>query len=123
MTQQLTHTEDPTTAIRQWQATLATLQQENVLLKGRLSTALQSEVSKTFLETAEYYHQRFLFKDQLMELLRHDITDLWQEVKMSLVHPKQHTWQERFLTLQKDMEKLEAEFHIMKTAFEASLHL
>lgn len=121
MTQEITHTEDPSAAIREWQAVLTSLKQENVVLKGRLSQVLQQEVSKAFLEKAEYYHQRFLFKDQLMELLRHDITDLWQEIKMSSLHPKQQGWQTRFAALEKDMDKLETEFNSMKAAFEQSL--
>jgi hypothetical protein len=121
MTQQHTPTEEATVAIRKWQAVLDILRQENNLLKSRLTQYLQQDTSKSFLETAEYFHQRFLFKDQLMELLRHDITDLWQEIKTPVQALKHPHWQTRFQTLEKDMDKLQTEFTLMKEAFDTHL--
>lgn len=121
MTQQHTPTEEATVAIRKWQAVLDMLRQENNLLKSRLTHYLQQDISKAFLETAEYFHQRFLFKDQLMELLRHDITDLWQEIKTPVQALKHPHWETRYQTLEKDMDKLQTEFTLMKEAFDAHL--
>lgn len=101
---------------KQWLVILDELRQLNIGLKNRLVSELKQEVTRNFIETAEYYQQKFVDKDQMVRLLRHDITGL---VEDSARMPEENlAWSERFYSLEKDMERLIAEFSRMKAGFE-----
>jgi hypothetical protein len=108
---------DTITYIRSWLSVLDDLRQENILLKSRLSNALQGEVSRSFIETAEDYQQRFIYKDQLIDLLRHELTDLLSE-KTGDRQEQLSIWQDRITLLEKDIQRLSLEFSLMKTGFD-----
>lgn len=111
------HNEEPASAeVRQWLAILDELRQMNILLKNRLVFALQQEVNRTFIEIAEQYHQQFIDKDQLIRLLRHDLTSLLEDGQRD--GGESPDWFARFFRLEKDMQRIINEFSGMKAAFE-----
>jgi hypothetical protein len=121
MKQFLNDQKDPLICIKEWLSILDGLRQENVLLKSRLSNALQQKVSRSFIETAEDFQQKFISKDQLIDLLRHEMTGLLERSVIIIKEEKANTFQSRYETLEKDMQRLITEFHLMKTAFGRSL--
>lgn len=99
---------------RKWQAVLTELRTENIQLKEQLSQAISQEVSAAFVEEAEQFQQRFLERDQVIDLLRHDINTLQQKISG---HTTTGGEDRQFTLMEKDMEKLICEFHQMKVSF------
>lgn len=106
--------------IRSWTTALEKLRQENVQLKNRLSTAIQQQVSRSFLDEAELFQQRFIDKDQVIDLLRHDIS--------LLARKSMHTGQKatessgnKARLLAKDIRTLVEEFNLMRDSFNQCL--
>ncbi len=103
--------------IRSWTTTLEKLRQENILLKNRLSVAVQQQESRTFLEEAESFQQRFVDKDQVIDLLRHDISILaWKNRQLVFAGIDKP-----LLLLARDIATLVAEFDQMREAFHRCL--
>jgi hypothetical protein len=100
-----------------WLRTLDYLQQENIHLKNRVVDLLQYDISSEFLDRVEYFHNKFLDKDPVLSLLRHDVTDLSMKMakKNNASPDKQLLKKEE--TLRKDMEKMEVEFNKLKSDF------
>ncbi|RXK86941.1 hypothetical protein [Filimonas effusa] len=119
MTNRINNKEPAPIEAKQWLVILDELRQVNILLKNRLVHALKQDVSRNFIETAEYYHQKFIDKDQLIRLLRHDITSLLEEHIDA--QDDSAPWLSRFFTLEKDMQRIISEFSGMKAAFETYL--
>ena len=60
-----------------WKRTLEFIRDENIQLKTRLSEIIrQNHADQQFLDTAEYYNARFLSEDEMLRLLRRDISEL-----------------------------------------------
>lgn len=99
-----------------WLKSLNELRVENIHLKDSLSQAISREVSHEFVEQAERFQQHFIEKDQVIDLLRHEIN--------MLVHKlagKGMTGEDECIILKKDTEQLIGEFHRMKTSFASFL--
>ncbi len=99
--------------IRIWTTTLEKLRQDNVCLKNRLSAAVQHTVSRSFLEAAEFYQQRFIDKDQIIDLLRYDISNLAHKSMQG----GQAVSELQVRHLAKDIDALVSEFNQMKDSF------
>ncbi|MFA6059134.1 MAG: hypothetical protein WC756_13100 [Taibaiella sp.] len=69
---------------RKWPAILNELRTRNVQLKEQLSQAIKGDVSLSFVEQAEIFQQKFVEKDQILELLRHDVRAMLDKL---LEHP------------------------------------
>lgn len=98
------------------------IMQENIILKDRLSNAVQQEVSKAYIERAENFQQRFIEKDQIVELLRHEINTLLMS-HYNHSHPQEEInhVRKRFLLLKRDIQKVKDEFDFLKSSFEEYL--
>lgn len=57
-----------------WKKTLAFMTEENIRLKSELSEILQKKIDKTLLPRAEEFNSGFLKHDDLINLLRNDIS-------------------------------------------------
>jgi hypothetical protein len=99
---------------RKWQAILSGLQMQNIRLKEQLSFAISHDVSLEFVEQAELYHQMFLDKDQLIDLLRHDMNVMLPEISQPEITDNAIR---QYIMLSKDIEKLISEFHQMEMSF------
>lgn len=98
------------------------IMQENIILKNRLSNAVQQEVSKAYIERAENFQQRFIEKDQIVELLRHEInTLLMSHYNHSHSQEEINLVRKRFLLLKRDIQKVKDEFDFLKSSFEEYL--
>lgn len=103
---------------RTWQFILNELRTENIRLKNQLSEAISHEVSPTFVERAEQFQQQFIEKDQVMDLLRHDINTMLYKVSD---YTGTDAEERQYTLLEKDIEKLIYEFHQMKISFSGFL--
>ena len=59
-----------------WKKLLGFMIDENVRLKNRLSEVLKDKFDKNLLVEAEGFQSRFIKEDQLVSLLRNDISEL-----------------------------------------------
>lgn len=100
--------------VETWLRTLDYLQQENIFLKNRVADLLQYDLNDAYLDKVEYFHNKFLDKDAVLSLLRHDISELCERFQNEV-------WDEsssnKAASLRRDMEKMEAEFSRLKAEF------
>ena len=59
-----------------WKRSLQYMMEENAFLKDRLSNMLKNGIDALALEQLEHFHSRFICEDQLLSLLRDDVSDL-----------------------------------------------
>lgn len=104
---------------KKWLATLHELKTENIRLKDQLSLTISGPVSPEFIDLAERFQQHFVEKDQVIDLLRHEINTLIPR----LAAPAQagDALLQQCRILERDMERLLHEFQQMQRAF-AALH-
>ena len=57
-----------------WKRNLAFMTEENIHLKSRLSEILKKKIDKTLLPSAEEFNSSFLKHDDLIKVLRNDIS-------------------------------------------------
>lgn len=57
-----------------WKRDLAFMTEENIRLKNRLSEILKKKIDKTLLPSAEEFNSSFLKHDDLIKVLRNDIS-------------------------------------------------
>ena len=57
-----------------WKRALVFMTEENIYLKNRLSEILKKKIDKNFLPRAEEFNNRFLKHDDLIKVLRNDIS-------------------------------------------------
>lgn len=102
---------------RKWLATLHDLKIENIRLKNQLSQTISGPVAPDFLEQAERFQQHFVEKDQLIDLLRHEINTLLP--RLSAPDQPADSYERQCIILAKDIDRLIHEFDQMKQAFTA----
>lgn len=100
---------------RKWLTTLNELRVENVRLKNQLSEAVSRKVSLDFVEEAERFQQCFVEKDQVIDLLRHDINTLMYELSEQEIITD--AAERQCVILEKDTAQLIFEFRQMKISF------
>jgi len=59
-----------------WKRLLGFMLDENIHLKNRLSEVLKDKFNKNLLEDVENFQSSFIKEDELIGLLRHDVTEL-----------------------------------------------
>jgi hypothetical protein len=59
-----------------WKRLLGFMLEENAYLKGRLSDLLKKEIDLDLLDTLETFQNRFVREDELISLLRDEVTEL-----------------------------------------------
>lgn len=62
-----------------WKRSLEFYKQENALLKYRLSEMVDKSEGDNFLQTAEYFQNEFLLKDEWLQRLSHSLQSI-QEI-------------------------------------------
>jgi hypothetical protein len=97
---------------------LQILQQDNVLLKNKLSEILKLNTRDGILEKAENFQTNFLLADERISFLRKDNTELGRQFlkatgdKSLIEELSQKQW-----LLKKQIRQEEREFNKMKSAF------
>jgi hypothetical protein len=91
------------------------LRAENIILKDQLSDAVRGEVSVAFVQTAEGFQQRFIEKDMVIDLLRHDLNKLQDGLSAGEWVPGEA--QRQCTVLDKNVQHLIHEFRQMKASF------
>ncbi len=104
---------------RKWLTILNELKSENAHLKNELSEMIKGRINIRFIEQAEWFQQHFVEKDQVIDLLRHEIRVL----PNNLSGPKIISDEEirQFTMLKKDIEHLTYQFQQMKASFKELL--
>lgn len=59
--------------IARWRSLLEHYRVENTILKNRLAAALDKNMNENKLASAEYFQNEFLRKDEIINILKHDI--------------------------------------------------
>lgn len=101
-----------------WLATLEGLKQDNIIMKNRLSDVLKKEVEHSFVEKAEFFQQLFIDKEQILDLLRHDITALEINLDKSGQDKSNDNLFEHAQLLENELMRVVFEFNQMKILFE-----
>lgn len=109
-----------------WERVLEFYKQENAFLKTRLSQVLDKNSVDDFLETAENFNNRFVFKDDYLASLLVDIRlqkDMLQKSikgdhsNDKLVHKYQNKLRTEMEKFEQDMSKLKNEFNKIVMSF------
>ncbi|BAV05798.1 hypothetical protein SAMN05421788_10860 [Filimonas lacunae] len=103
-----------------WKKKLELLLLENAVLKNRLAEVVNaSHATVPFLETAEEYQNRFMQKDDIINLMRQDITEFDKLLAQSLHHNKDmmRAIVQRQRRLRKELSLLESTFKNLKGQF------
>lgn len=108
--------------IREWLNIIVELRRENIILKNRLSDAVQGEVDRLFIEEAESFQQHFIDKDQVIELLRHDTTGLLTKINKPCIEGQNlNQLQKQAQALRRDILRIAEEFKQLKISFDRYL--
>lgn len=105
--------------IGKWRQSLYELRLKNSRLKDLLSEAIQREVQLSFIEQAEDFQQKFIDKDQVIELLRRDL---------NYISARAHTGayseddRQQLSVLDRDIRKFLHEFREMEHSFRTFLY-
>ena len=106
-----------------WRRLLEFYKQENAFLKTRLSQVLDNNTEKSFIETAEYFNNHFIFFDELIASL---LQDTRQQKDMLEISGKGDHNNDKLINkyqqkLRKEMEKFEKEAATLKHDFNSRL--
>lgn len=82
-----------------WQRTIEFFRQENALLKYRLSEIVDNTEENNFLQTAEYFQNQLLLKDEMLKKLIDDLQKYDRLIKNN------STSSERILKVHKSFRK------------------
>ena len=104
-----------------WKRKLADLLLENAYLKNRLAEKLnEGYTTRNFLELAEQYLNRFIRKDEIINLIRHDIT-VYDKLLTNSRY-KNNTLLEKLEQkndrMRRELQMLDTKFNILKTQFD-----
>ncbi len=106
--------------INAWHRILEFIKQENLYLKNRFATVIQSKIDKSFLEEAESFQNNFINTDTVLLLFKNDITKFEKQLSRSV---KDDSKGKEIAAIQKqygnDIEKLENEFLRLRASFNA----
>lgn len=106
-----------------WQHTLDYILQQNIELKNSLSAIDSRMIDADVLEQLEKFQNRFIEKDVLISLLRHDIISLEELLKNDYSNELQYLQIVRkHESLKKDIQRLEVEFILLKSKFNIFLN-
>lgn len=102
-----------------WKRTLAFMTEENIRLKSRLSEILKKKIDKALLPRAEEFNNSFLKHDDLIKVLRNDISgfdklltrDLFEDGEMIKVI------ESRLEIIRNNIKEAEERFSAMKLNF------
>lgn len=108
----------------EWKRTLELLLLENAYLKNRLAEIVNvSRTTMPFLEKAEDYQNRFMQKDEVINLMRKDITEFDRLLAQCTAENRDllKTIMHRQKSLRKELLLLESTFSSLKVQFQQML--
>jgi len=105
--------------IRQWQDRVEALRSENNSMKEHLTALIRQDVTPPLLERAEMFHQEFMNKDQIIDLVRHELA-MFPLREDGTLRPADEL---QYASLRKDINRLESELAQLKSAFSQYLSL
>lgn len=99
--------------VTSWQVILDEIKFENIRLKNLLAEAISKNVSRSFVEEAEAFQQKFLDKEQVADLLRHDISSMMAHTGDPVMTGLQSASLERdIVRLHTEITQLKSLFHV-----------
>jgi predicted RNase H-like nuclease (RuvC/YqgF family) len=101
--------------IEEWQRIISNLRLENTNLKNLISQTMQLNQKFESLEQAEYFLNRFIQKDQVLDLFRQDVNML--HGLMVVEGTTADAGITKFNELNKDLERLLGEMENLKLSF------
>ena len=100
-----------------WLRKVEGLQQENVQLKNRVADIIRQGVNNSAVEDVEHFLNSFINKDAVFALLRYDITEVLRKLSSTADSGQKGQLAARSENLQKDILKMETEFHRLRDDF------
>ena len=99
--------------LKEWQTQLEQLRLENNKLKNLLAKAISKEVSASFVEAAEAYQQKFIDKDQVVDLIRHELASLISAADSNALSEQSR----QYVKLKMDIQRFVKEYNQLKSSF------
>jgi hypothetical protein len=98
-----------------WQRTMEFLRQENALLKYRLSEMVDHNEENHFLQTAEYFQNELLIKDEMLKKLIDELQKYTELIKNNVsskkIIPMHNKLRNEIILFQKDYLVLSKNFN------------
>lgn len=119
--------DDPEKKMRQFQDVLATWKQllnarmeENILLKYKISEILKNNFNENCLEEIEEFQTQFIKEDELINLLRKDVSELDNYILSKALQDgkMEKSFDAKIENLRKDIASSTSRFRASKTAFD-----
>lgn len=119
--------DDPEKKMRQFQDVLATWKQllnarmeENILLKYKISEILKNNFNQNCLEEIEEFQTQFIKEDELINLLRKDVSELDNYILSKALQDgkMEKSFDAKIENLCKDIASSTSRFRASKTAFD-----
>jgi hypothetical protein len=102
-----------------WRRSLAYMQMENVHLKNRLGQIIKSDEHNELLDLMEFYQNFFIHEDEVITILRHDIS--LHDLRLKQMSNDLNLCLGKIITIQKqlrhDIELEEKKFNQLKLEF------
>ena len=108
-----------------WKQRVEKLLYQNYYLKNQLTERLdEGNTGRAFLEVAEEYLNRFLAQDEIINLIRHDITvyDQLLVKGINVDEPLQEIIEQKNEKMRMELRILDKTFHELKIQFNNFLH-
>ena len=108
-----------------WKQRVEKLLYQNYYLKNQLTERLdEGNTGRAFLEVAEEYLNRFLAQDEIINLIRHDITvyDQLLVKGINVDEPLQEIIEQKNEKMRMELQILDKTFHDLKIKFDNFLH-
>ena len=100
---------------------LEKIRQENVVAKNILSDFVQLDISKYDVDWADYFQQKFIEIDQIVDLLRHELITLLITKHKRTSHFEPWGVLFRIGMLKQNIFEVKDEFELLKDLFETFL--
>ena len=112
------------TEIEAWKQLLNSRMEENVLLKNAISDILKNNFNQNSLEEIEGFQTQFIKEDDLIHLLRSDISDIENVLysKISENGKIEKSFDTKIENLRRDLTNSTISFRMLKSAFHDFQH-
>ena len=112
------------TEIEVWKQLLNSRMEENVLLKNAISDILKNNFNQNSLEEIEGFQTQFIKEDDLIHLLRSDISDIENVLysKISENGKIEKSFDTKIENLRRDLTNSTISFRMLKSAFHDFQH-
>ncbi|MDP1812163.1 MAG: hypothetical protein Q8K66_12250 [Sediminibacterium sp.] len=106
-----------------WKRLIRFIMDENVQMKNRLSEVLKNTIATSFLEEVESFQSCFIKEDELIGLLRSDITELDKLLATNIFEDKEISKEvtRKLNRLRNNIVNVETQFNKLKMEFNCYL--